>query len=408
MLSKKWSCSSIFAIFFAIFSAILSFSIYAAPIKVTHIQLSTTQKENAITIKLSSSSQPHIFMLSQPDRLVLDFTNTQLAIALNQLPFSRTHSIIKNIRSGYPNSKTLRLVLDLKKPVHFKIISRLPSQLVIISFFTNSNNSNNSNSFTNSYIPQKSIMAKKTTQSTLLPLPKHHSIHPITIMIDPGHGGKDTGAIGDMKTQEKDVVLQIAKQLADLINLQDNMHAVLTRDGDYYVTLHNRLVYARKNKADIFISIHADAYFNNRASGVSIYTLSKNGATSIAARWLTRRNNYAELEGVPLKKLEDQSNSLRSVLIDLAQTTTVKNSSRLGESLLDSLKKVTLLHYTRVEQAPFMVLKSPDIPSVLAEIGFISNPTEEHHLRDKLYQHKIAVALFNGIRIYQKKYLVNT
>ena len=397
MLIKKWSCSSLFAIFLAIFSASLSFSIYAAaPIKVTHIQLSTTQKENAITIKLSSSSQPHIFMLSQPDRLVLDFTNTQLAIALNQLPFSRTQSLIKNIRSGYPNSKTLRLVVDLKKPMHFKMISRLPSKLIIISFFTHS------------YIPQKSIITKKPTHSTLLPLPLHSSTRPITIMIDPGHGGKDTGAIGDMKTQEKDVVLQIAKQLADLINLQDNMHAVLTRSGDYYVTLHNRLVYARKNKADIFISIHADAYFNNRASGVSVYTLSKNGATSIAARWLTRRNNYAELEGVPLKKLEDQSTSLRSVLIDLAQTTTVKNSSRLGESLLDSLKKVTLLHYTRVEQAPFMVLKSPDIPSVLAEIGFISNPTEEHHLRDKLYQHKIAVALFNGIRIYQKKYLVNT
>jgi N-acetylmuramoyl-L-alanine amidase len=400
MLNKRLIFITFSVIFF-----IISFAGYAAPIKITHIQVSTTQKENYITIKLSSESQPHIFTLSKPDRLVLDFTNTQLAIKLNKSQLN--HSIIKNIRDGYPAPKTVRLVFDLAAPIHFKTISKLPTKLVIISFFVT---------------PLKPIILKKEKptprsdrpvvishitqkKSTLLPLPLHHATRPMIVMIDPGHGGKDTGAIGDMHTKEKDVVLQIAKQLANLINLQNNMRAVLTRNGDYYVTLHNRLVYARKNKADIFISIHADSYFNNRASGVSVYTLSKNGATSIATRWLTMRNNYSELEGVELKKLEDQSTLLRSVLIDLAQTDTVKNSFRLGSSLLDALDKVTLLHSTRVEKAPFMVLKSPDIPSVLAEVGFISNPSEELHLANKLYQHKMAVALFNGIQTYQKKYL---
>ena len=252
-----------------------------------------------------------------------------------------------------------------------------------------------------SLFPASTKAVRVTQQKMPAPIINNH---PLTVMIDPGHGGKDTGAIGARGTQEKDVVLQIAKQLADLINQTPNMHAVLTRDGDYFVTLHNRLVYARKNKADIYISIHADSYFNNWASGASVYALSKNGATSIAARWLARRDNYSELGGVSLSELNDQSPLLRSVLIDLAQTVTVTDSMRLGGVLLDAMDNVTMLHYSRVEQAPFMVLKSPDIPSVLVETRFISNPAEETRLRDKKYQHKMAMSLFNGIRHYQKKY----
>jgi N-acetylmuramoyl-L-alanine amidase len=239
-----------------------------------------------------------------------------------------------------------------------------------------------------------SLLQKKINQNARM----------LRVMIDPGHGGKDTGAIGSSGTREKDVVLKISKQLADLINQQPDMHAALTRSGDYYVTLHNRLVCARKNKTDIYISIHADSYFNRWASGASVYALSKNGATSIAARWLARRDNYSELGGVSLRELNDQSSILRSVLIDLAQTVTVTDSLRLGRSLLNEINSVTMLHYSRVEQAPFMVLKSPDIPSVLVEVGFVSNPAEELRLRDNAYQHKIAVSLFNGIQRYQKKY----
>ena len=222
-------------------------------------------------------------------------------------------------------------------------------------------------------------------------------------MIDPGHGGKDPGAIGDRGTKEKDVVLAIGKNLAKIINQTPGMRAILTRDGDYYVSLRERLMKARKYKVDLFIAIHADSYFDNNARGASVYSLSRRGASTVAARWLAERENHDELGGVDLGELEDQSHMLRSVLIDLAQTSTTKDSLSLGASLLGSLEKVTSLHYSRVEQAPFMVLKSPDIPSLLVETGFISNPKEEKRLRDKFHQNKIAMALFQGILSYQSK-----
>lgn len=232
--------------------------------------------------------------------------------------------------------------------------------------------------------------------------------HRIVIVIDPGHGGKDPGAIGSLGTREKTVVLKIANHLANLINHQSNMHAVLTRNGDYFVGLRDRIALARKGKADLFISIHADSFLGNTSNGVSVYALSRRGATSEAARWLAKRENYSELGGVNLTGLDDQSHLLRSVLIDLAQTATTRDSLLLGGSLLNSLNNVTTLHYTRVEQAPFVVLKSPDIPSVLIETGFISNPNEEKRLRDADYQNKIAIALFDGIQSYLKKYPITS
>jgi N-acetylmuramoyl-L-alanine amidase len=366
-------------------SGFIASFVYAAPAKITRIQISDTTPRAQIIIKLSTLSQPHIFALTHPDRLVFDFSNTQLAIKLNALHF--TNSTIKSIRSGHPKPDVLRLVFDSCCPLYFKTSSQLPTQQVAVSFSTSVGDTK-----------KNKLAANKN-----IPLTKPEN--PImTVIIDPGHGGKDTGAIGSLGTKEKEIVLKISQQLANLINKEPNMRAVLTRDGDYYVTLHNRLVYARKNKADIYISIHADSYFNNWASGASVYALSKNGATSIAARWLARRDNYSELGGVSLSRLSDQSPLLRSVLIDLAQTVTVTDSMRLGTALLAEIDNVAMLHYSRVEQAPFMVLKSPDIPSVLVETGFISNSKEELRLRDKTYQHKIAVSLFNGIRHYHKKY----
>jgi N-acetylmuramoyl-L-alanine amidase len=244
----------------------------------------------------------------------------------------------------------------------------------------------------------------------------HHSIKKtsafaqtkkIVVVIDPGHGGHDPGAVGIYGTQEKRIVLAIAKQLAVLINKQPNMHALLTRNRDHYVSLWTRLKTARKGKADIYISIHADSYFNNAAKGISVYALSKNGATTLAARWLAVRENHSELGDVNLGKLEDQSKQLRSVLIDMAQTATRKESLRLGRSVLDSLQEATKLRYTRIEQAPFMVLKSPDIPSILVEVGFLSNPTEEKKLSSPEYQQQLAQALFLGVKNYIKKYASN-
>jgi N-acetylmuramoyl-L-alanine amidase len=178
------------------------------------------------------------------------------------------------------------------------------------------------------------------------------------------------------------------------------MRAVLTRNGDYFVTLHNRLMLSRQSKADLFIAIHADSYFNDQSIGASVYALSRNGASSMAARWLADRENHSELGGVDLNELGDKSYILRSVLIDLAQTATITDSIKLGTDVLDGLENVTTLHYPQVEQAPFMVLKSPDIPSVLVETGFLSNPKEEERLQQGGYRDKLARALLTGIHQY--------
>lgn len=227
-----------------------------------------------------------------------------------------------------------------------------------------------------------------------------------TVVVDAGHGGKDTGALGPNGIKEKDVVLAIAKKLAYDINQQPGMKAVLTRSGDYFVPLRKRLNLARKGEGDLFIAIHADSYFNAKATGASVYALSQHGATSEAARWLAQKDNYSELDGVELNELHDRSPILRSVLIDLAQTATIRGSLRLGNKMLDALDDVANLHYKHVEQAPFMVLKSPDIPSVLVETGFISNPREEKRLADPIYQQRIANALLTGIKQYQAHYMV--
>jgi N-acetylmuramoyl-L-alanine amidase len=218
-----------------------------------------------------------------------------------------------------------------------------------------------------------------------------------TVVIDAGHGGKDVGAKGPSGMQEKTVVLSIAKRLARLINQSANMRAVLTRNGDYFVPLRGRLKLARKDNADLFIAIHADAYFEDNARGASVYALSSGAATSEAARWLAQKDNYSELGGVELNALQDRSPLLRSVLIDLAQTSTTQDSLRLGRHILNALNDISALHYKHVEQAPFMVLRSPDIPSVLIETGFISNPYEEARLSDPRYQQKLAQAIYQGI-----------
>lgn len=191
-------------------------------------------------------------------------------------------------------------------------------------------------------------------------------------MIDPGHGGKDPGASGVRGTHEKDVVLAISKKLAALINRQPGFRAVLTRSTDRYIPLRTRLAIARKYKADMFVAIHADAWKERDAKGVSVFALSSRGATSEAARWIANRENKSELMGGVA--LQDKSNMLKSVLINLSQTATVRASLKIGDNLLEAFRHITTLHHSRVEQAAFVVLKSPDIPSLLVETGFLSNP----------------------------------
>lgn len=226
-------------------------------------------------------------------------------------------------------------------------------------------------------------------------------IRDVIIVIDPGHGGKDSGAKGVNGTYEKNIVLAISKKLQQLIQQEPGMRAVLTRKGDYFISLRERLRIARKDKADLFIAIHADAFTNPNSSGASVFALSATGASSEAARWLAEKENYSELGGIPLT---DKSDLLRSVLIDLSQTGIISLSLQLGHYLLKDMGKIARLHHGSVEQARFVVLKSLDIPSVLVETGFISNAQEEQRLSDPIYQAQLAEALFKGIRNYFKQY----
>lgn len=349
----------------------------------TNIRIIPKEASTQIEFALTHPTKQHIFTLTNPHRIVLDFDETRLVEYLKNLDLPTTE--IQSIRSGFPKRHTLRLVLETKSPVNYQISPTCASKRFKLKIFRENN------------IGIKRIFSPKIIE-------KQAEHHTIVIVIDAGHGGKDPGAIGIHGIKEKDVVLAIAKKLAELLNQKSNVRVALTRSHDYFVPLKERLKLARKGKADLFISIHADSYFNNQANGASIYALSERGATTVAAKWLAQRENYSELGGVDLDELKDQSPLLRSVLIDLAQTSTTLNSLRLGTSLLDSLDNVTQLHYTRVEKAPFMVLKSPDIPSILVEIGFISNAHEELRLHNKTKQDELAKALYDGINAYLKKY----
>ena len=230
---------------------------------------------------------------------------------------------------------------------------------------------------------------------------RYQRVSDVIVVIDPGHGGKDPGATGLHGTHEKDVVLAIAKKLQADINRVPGFRAVLTRHGDYFISLRGRLAIARRHKADMFIAIHADAYHNKSAHGVSVFALSQRGATSEAGRWLARQENASELMGGV--RLDEKSHLLKSVLINLAQAATVRTSIEIGSDIVDSIGRYEHLHHgKRVEQAAFVVLKSPDIPSLLVESGFITNRGDEHRLTGAYYQRQLAQSISNGICDYFK------
>jgi N-acetylmuramoyl-L-alanine amidase len=223
----------------------------------------------------------------------------------------------------------------------------------------------------------------------------------ITIAIDAGHGGEDPGARGRAGTLEKNITLSIAQKLKERIETEPNMRAVLTRDGDFFIPLHMRVEKARRVKADLFVSIHADAFVKPSANGSSVFALSERGATSVAARWLAKQENDADLIGGVNLGIKDPY--LKQTLLDLSQTASINDSLKLGKAVLQEMGGINRLHKNYVEQAGFAVLKAPDIPSILIETAFISNPDEERKLRDPAYQNKMAEAIFNGIKRYFSK-----
>ncbi len=374
----------------AILLLFVSFTLQAGQTSVNSLRLWSAPDHTRLVFDISNSVQHRIFTLRSPDRLVIDFTDAKLNTSL--AGFSGKDRFVQNIRSGARGGNDLRIVLDLKSKIDPKIFALSPNReyghrLVLDLFDTKPTVAVTPVKVT----PAKKIVTKKKPQKQL-------PARDVVVAIDAGHGGEDPGAIGRRGTREKDVVLSIARKLADMIKREKGMRPVLIRNGDYYLGLRKRSALARKHKADLFISIHADAFRDRRARGSSVFTLSNKGASSEAARWLAERENSADLIGGV--ELKDKDNVLASVLLDLSQTGTRQASHDVADKVLKKMRRVGKVHHSSVQKAGFAVLKSPDVPSILVETAFISNPGEESKLRSRSHQSKLAKSILSGVKDY--------
>ncbi len=364
--------------------------------QVRNARLWNTDDKLRLVLDLSGPTQYKTFSLMAPDRLILDLMETDLAFDLSKLQLGNTP--IRAIRSG-PQGKGTRIVLDLAGPVQLNTFMLAPEQaqghrLVL--------------DISSAVSPPIQLAVPAAPQVVL-----NDSAHPkrdIIVVVDPGHGGKDPGAVGANGEREKDVVLSIARQLAKRIEREKGFTVRLVRNSDVYVPLRKRVEIARQHNADIFISIHADAAPRRTASGASIYALSEGGATSTTARWLAQKENGADLLGTTKSlALKDKDPMLAGVILDMSMSATVATSLELGHSVLRSLAGITTLHQKRVEQAGFAVLKSPDVPSILVETGFISNTQDCQRLVSARHQQALANSLFEGLRQhFRRRPPVNT
>jgi N-acetylmuramoyl-L-alanine amidase len=348
---------------------------WAADTQVQQLRVAAKPDKLQLIFELNQAPQVNSFSLNHPERIVVDIERGKLNFDLSRVQLSEP---VLDVRHAQ-RDKTLRLVIDLTQAHQFRVFTLKPE-----------------NKYGHRLVVEISGTGKTTSAPIEKTIPLKSKPRDVVIIIDPGHGGKDPGAIGPKGTMEKNVVLAISKELAALINKEVGMKAVLTRSTDRYVGLRERLAIARKHNADLFISIHADAFKHASAHGASVFALSQHGATSEAARWLAEKENHADLGGINLQEFEDEL--VRSVLIDLSQTATISNSLTLGSGVLSQMGKVARLHNHKVEQAGFLVLKSPDIPSILVETGFISNPKEELNLGSRAYRQKLANAIHSGLK----------
>jgi N-acetylmuramoyl-L-alanine amidase len=351
-------------------------------------------KTNKITFRINRHPPTkEIFSLIKPERLVIDQqASASSLIYLKQwkAKYKKTPGV-KEIRVGLEGNHENRLVIEVAPDWD----SNFHEYQNFVEFSLTHAENKYANSLHN--VP-KPIPLQPIPANTK----KIGSRKRLTIIIDPGHGGKDPGATGQTGTREKYVVLDISKKLTALLNQSPRYRAILTRQSDRYISLRDRLAIARHYYADLFISIHADAYRNTEARGSSVYALSQRGATSEAARWLAKNENASELMGGI--ELDNKSKLLQSVLINLSQTASVRDSIQAGSYILSSLNKTNKLHHKQVEQAAFVVLKSPDIPSLLIETGFLSNKKEEKLLASDKQQTKIAWSIYQGIDNYFSVY----
>ena len=381
---------------------LLSVSSYAQQINVNSLRYTTTSKQNRMMFDVTASPQHRVFVMDNPSRLVIDIKNAQLERSLNQP--SAEHPLFARVRAGTKNDTDLRIVVDLKTPISSKKFSlssnNSDEHRLVIDLFnkdpivaTKTEDKEVTKLVTSKSLEAKTVATKSSAGKSTEP----KRANSIVIAIDAGHGGNDPGAHGPHGTEEKKITFAIAKKLEALINEQPGMKAVMVRKGDYYVGLRDRMQIARAAKADLFVSIHADAFQDTDVKGASVYTLSTSGASSEAARWLADSENASDLVGVSLNDKEDV---LASVLLDLSQTATQEASVNVANHVLKSFDNIAELHKDSVQKAGFIVLKSPDIPSILVETAFISNPSEEQNLLSARYQSKMANAIFKGVRSY--------
>ncbi|PPK68221.1 N-acetylmuramoyl-L-alanine amidase [Methylobacter tundripaludum] len=410
---------------------------YAQQIDVSSLRYWNTPDQTQMLFDVTASPEHRIFLMKNPARLVIDMRNVNLKQALSQPPAS--HPLFSQVRVAAKNKTDIRIVVDLKREISAQSTSLRTNSLngkrLVIELLDKNPNSyakleqkadikpiaskpaalKAADSQQQIEKPVKELQKKAAEKSEAIAVKSTKEAEKaevvpvkstktakrnkdIIIAVDAGHGGNDPGAHGANGTEEKKITLEIARKLAHLINKQPGMKAVMVRKGDYFVDLRKRMQIARAAKADLFISIHADAFQNTTVKGASVFTLSNKGATSEAARWLADSENASDLVGGV--SLNDKEDVLASVLLDLSQTATQDASVNVAGKVLKNFERIGELHYASVQKAGFLVLKSPDVPSILVETAFISNPSEELRLVNAAHQAKIAGAIFDGVRNY--------
>ncbi len=369
-----------------------------------------------IVLDLSAPVNHVLAPLANPERLVLDISDVSLKADLSKLALGDTP--VAAIRSSVQNGTDLRMVFDLKTRVQPRSFLLKPHagnrDRLVLDFYDApaamaseaiptpaSNPPTNPPPLTPAATAATTPAATPTPTPTPKPVTQAVGERDIIIAVDAGHGGEDPGAIGPNRLREKDITLSISKELVAAINAEPGFQARLVRTGDYFIPLKRRRDIARSMQADLFVSIHADAFTKPSARGASVFALSRHGATSETARFLAQRENESDLiGGVGGISLDDKDEILAGVLVDLSMTSTLNDSLRVGQTVLNSMGNVATLHKRRVEQAGFMVLKSPDVPSILVETGFISNPEEARKLATPAYRKQMAQSVFRGVRQY--------
>jgi N-acetylmuramoyl-L-alanine amidase len=359
-----------------LFAVLLAAPSAWAEVQVRDVRLWAGPDSTRVVLDLSAPAGHKLFTLDNPRRVVVDLQPARMD--LNTLRLPQGTGLVGSVRGANRAGGEVRIVVDLAAAASARSFLVRPE---------------------GRYGHRLIIELDAPRARAQAPLMRaDEGARELVIAIDAGHGGEDPGALGRRGTREKDVVLAVSRLLAEQIDREPGMRAVLIRDGDYFLSLRQRVAKARMHRADLFISVHADAFKNPNARGSSVYVLSSKGATDEAARWLAARENAADLVGGV--SLDDKDDMLASVLLDLSQNASIGASLEVGDFVLNRLGGVNRLHKSSVQQAGFAVLKAPDIPSILVETAFISNLEEEQRLRESRYQSQLAAALMSGVREY--------